>query len=118
MISDLDTTVVAPAQKRRGVKPEPIALISVGEAPNGFWVVTSNFDESHVVAVLIPKGLTAAQRALAVGLSQTWHIGSPSLAKSWDLDAVFGHAKWLKDFDAMATVAPLPFPRAQRLIFA
>lgn len=61
MIADPDITAATPAQKRRGVQPKTLALIAVGEAPKGFWVVLDGQDAP--VAALVPKG--ALSRAMA-----------------------------------------------------
>lgn len=120
MISELDATVPAPtsAQKRRGVKPESSALFVAGEAPRGFWVVTSELPAGDIMAVLSPRGLTDAQRAIVIGLTPEDFGQSQSLAMAWNLADVWCRTSWRKDMEGLAKVAPLPFPKAQRLLFA
>ena len=121
MISELDATAAKPTrgQKRRGVKPETTALIAVGEAPRGFWVVTAGGTAvAEILAVLVPKGLAATEHFLARGLAPSDFGTSQSLAKAWGLAEVWCDPVWRADMHAMAMKVPVPFPKAQRLLFA
>lgn len=124
MISDLETALIARCSppKRRGGKPksktQPTALFVAGEAPRGFWVVTDASNCGQVVAVLTPRGLTDAQRGIAIGLTPEDFAQSQSLAMAWNLADVWCDPRWRGDMQALATKVPVPFPKAQRLLFA
>jgi hypothetical protein len=110
--------IAAPqAKPQRGLQPTNFALAAESAPAAGFWVVRPP-KLDRIVAVLVPRGLTAEQARIVAELRRGQADLQPSchLAQVWDLAEVWVLGSWIGPFMQVCGEQP-PRPRATFLAF-